>query len=280
MKRMACVAWLAALALPLTAAGEDLSAVQKKIGDAWSGTKSISAKVTKKLEQNMPNGNRMRSEGSGTYEMLRDGDKVKFRMEATVDTGVKIKDSEKDFKISSTSLVIDDGEYLYNMQTQMGKPNASREKSDTAKRDPAANERKAMFETLTKENELKALSDERISGVDCYRIEATARGARGAGLPAKSVFAFAKDTGMLMQVKNFNDKGEDIGHETYSDVKINEKLDPQRFVFKAPDGVTVKDRGAAPAPSAGAPRPPTSAPKPPASAPTTPAAPTTAPAKP
>jgi outer membrane lipoprotein-sorting protein len=276
MKRMACVAWLAALALPLTAAAEDLSVIQKKIADAWSGTKSISAKVTKKLEQNMPNGNRMRSDGTGTYEMLREGDKVKFRMEATVDTGVKIKDSEKDFKISSSSLVIDDGEYLYNMQTQMGKPNASREKSDTAKRDPAANDRKAMFETLAKENDVKALPDERVSGVDCYRIEATAKSARGAGLPAKSIFAFAKESGMLMQVKNFNDKGEDIGFETYSDVKINEKIDPQRFVFKAPDGVTVKERGAAPAPGAGGSHPPTSAPKPPTSAPATP----TPPAKP
>src|SRR5262245_47442120 len=175
MKRVACVAWLAALALPLSAAAEDLAAVQKKITDAWAGTKSVSAKVTKKVEQTMPNGNRMRVEGTGTYELLRDGGKLKFRMETSADTAVKIKDNENDFKLSSNARIIDHGEYLYNMQTQMGKPNASREKSETAKHEPAASERKMMLETLARENELKMLSDDRVGGVDCYRIEAVAR---------------------------------------------------------------------------------------------------------
>ena len=278
MKRMACVACLAVLALPISAAAEDLAAVQKKITDAWAGTKSVSAKVTKKLEQVMPNGNRIRSEGTGTYEMLRDGDKVKFRMETSLDTAVRIKGSESDMKVpSGATTVIDDGEYIYSLQSPMGKPNASREKSQgAAKRELATSDRKSMFETLARENELKVVTDDRVSGVDCYRIEATAKGPRSAGQASKSVYAFAKDSGMLMQVRNYDDKGEDIGHETYSDVKINEKLDPQRFVFKAPEGVTVKDRGPGVPPG----QRPAGPPKPPASGPAAPAPPTTAPAKP
>jgi outer membrane lipoprotein-sorting protein len=135
-----------------------------------------------------------------------------------------------------------------------------------------------MFDTLAANNDLKLLSDDRVDGIDCYRIEANVKGRPQAGQPAKSVYAFAKDSGMLVQIKNFNDKGEDIGHETYSDVKVNEKIDPQRFVFKAPEGVTVRDRG--PAASSG-PRPPAGPPKPATTAPATPPAPpTTAPAKP
>lgn len=278
MKRMACVAWLAVLVLPLSAAGEDLATIQKKVTDAWAGTKSVSAKVTKKLEQVMANGNRIRSEGAGTYEMLREDGKLKFRMETTTDTAIRIKGSENEMKVSGSTTLLDDGEYVYTLQNAMGKPNASRERSESAaKRDPATSERKAMFDALAAGNEVKALSDERVGGVDCYRIEATAKTAAQAGQPSKSIFAFAKETGMLMQVKNFNEKGEDLGHETYSDVKINEKIDPQRFVFKAPDGVTVRDRGPGTAPRQPAPaKPSTSAP----AAPAAPATPTTAPAKP
>ncbi|MBI5864199.1 MAG: hypothetical protein HZB38_06805 [Planctomycetes bacterium] len=266
MKRNTWMALIAAFAAALPAFGDELADAQKKIVDAWAATRSVSAKMNKKADQTMPNGNRLRTEGDGAYEMAREGDKIRFRTETSVNTAIKLKDSENEMKLSTTQTLIDDGETLYSIQSGMGKTSATREGAANARREPAINDRKAFFEAQARNNELKLASADRVSGVDCYVIEASPKVA-GANAGAKMRYAFAKDSGMLMKVAKLGANDAEVDTETYSDVKINEKIDPQRFVFKAPEGVTVREKGV----------PAVAAPKPPASGPTS--APASAPAK-
>lgn len=262
MKRLSVCVLAVIFAGAMTVAAADLADVQKKIIDAWAGTKSVSAKVEKKMDMVAGNGNRIRSEGKGTYEMARDGNTTRFRLETESETAIRIKDSEKDMKLPNKALIVDDGEWLYSLQSAMGRPNAFKEKSAGARRDPAINDRKALFDLLARDNELKLGEDKRVGGADCYILEATPKPGKTSGPHAKILYAFAKDSGMLTKIAKIDAKGDEIESELYADAKVNEPIDAKRFVFEAPEGVQVRDRGAGP--SLPAPKPASA----PASAPT------------
>lgn len=269
MMRRSVFGWAILVSATFSAAAEDLASAQNKVIDAWAGTKSVSAKVTKKVDMVAGNGNRIRSDGKGTYEMARDGNKVRFRLETESETAIRIKDSEKDMKLPAKALIVDDGEWYYSLQSAMGRPNAFREKSEGARRDAAVNDRKALFDLLARDNEMTLGKDDKVAGTDCYVFDAKPKPGKSAGPHVKVLYAFAKDSGMLVKIAKLNDKGEEIETEIYGDAKINEKIDPKRFVFEAPEGVQVKDRSAGPmqVPPASGPAASKPAIAPPASAP-------------
>ena len=147
-------------------------------------------------------------------------------------------------KFSEKKQIVHDGEATYTVSEALGKKSATKEAASADK--PEGGDRKAMFERMVKENEPKLLPEAKVGDTECYVIEATPKTPRNRTQVAKSVFSFAKDSGMLMKTVGRNAKDEEAESTTYSDVKLNDKIDPDRFKFKAPEGVTVRDRTAKP----------------------------------
>ena len=57
-----------------------------------------------------------------------------------------------------------------------------------------------------------------------------------------SLFYCRKDIGSTVKQLAYTDSDTPVNTLTYTDIKINPKLDPERFKFVAPEGVTVMDR--------------------------------------
>ena len=65
---------------------------------------------------------------------------------------------------------------------------------------------------------------------------------RTAPTPVGSIKVYiAKELGLQVKMEVFNDKGEPTSTTVYTDIDTHAKLSPDRFVYKAPEGVTVQD---------------------------------------
>ena len=53
--------------------------------------------------------------------------------------------------------------------------------------------------------------------------------------------SFHKESGQMIKMIAYSPDGKPMATTTFSDIKINPKISPDRFVFKAPPGVTVQD---------------------------------------
>lgn len=217
------------------AAADELQTVQKKIVDKWNDVKTLSAKVTQKNK--LPNGS---VDGTGTYEYARHDGKLMYRLQLS--TELVAKPDGKEMKFSEKKDILHDGEATYTVSEALGRTTALKDAATPDK--PEMGDRKAMFEKLNKDNTVKLLPEAKDGETECYVIEATPNAPRSRAQVVKTVFYFAKDTGMLRQVIGKNSKDEAIETLAFSDVKVNEKIDPDRFKFKAPEGVTVRERGA------------------------------------
>lgn len=86
--------------------------------------------------------------------------------------------------------------------------------------------------------DLKALPDEKIDGHDCFVVEATHK---NQPQPEETLTLwFAKSCGVMMKFvcKNRNGRESTL---IVTNLKVNPKIDADRFVFRAPEGVVVKD---------------------------------------
>jgi hypothetical protein len=98
----------------------------------------------------------------------------------------------------------------------------------------------AYFDGLKKEYDLKLLPDETVDGKATWVIEAKAKQSIPGG-PATLVSYFDKSNGMNIKIVGKDPGGKTVLTATTSDIKINPPLKPERFVFKAPEGVEVMD---------------------------------------
>lgn len=71
-----------------------------------------------------------------------------------------------------------------------------------------------------------------------YVIEATPKTKAGMG---KQVYYYGQDNGMLLQMEVFTADGKPLSTTRLSNLKLNADIDPARFIFKAPEGVTVQE---------------------------------------
>lgn len=224
------------------AAADDLEKAQKDIIKNFDDVKSVSAKVAKTMKMDT-NGNAITSDGSGTYEYMRGDKGGRARMEMVEVLKINVKGSDKPMELRSATMMLDDGEFLWKMADNMGRKNATKAQRDAA----ASPNLKEMFETIAKSSDLKLLAEAKVGDEACYAIEVTPKNksvtpASGMSPPrAKSVLYFSKKSGVMLKSAGLNEKGEEVETITYTDVKLNEKIDKERFEFKAPEGVTVTD---------------------------------------
>ncbi|MCK4343202.1 MAG: outer membrane lipoprotein carrier protein LolA [Phycisphaerae bacterium] len=228
---------LAGLGLGFTSAAlaEDLAAVEKKITADWHKHKSMTAKITAETHMEMGTMT-MDMKGAGTLEVMRTGDKILVRME-TNNTITQVIGGEET-KLEQPSTIIVDGEFTYSVDEAMGQKRAIKQKIDPA----ITGEPKAMFERFRKDNELKLLPEESIDGKKVFVIAVTPKQPPAMpGVPAKTHIYFDQQNGCLVKMVEFDADDKVMTTMTYTDIKLDVKLDPERFKFVAPEGVKVMD---------------------------------------
>ena len=219
---------------------EEFAAVQKKIVEAAGKVTSFSAEMTMDMQTKTADMS-MTSKSTGTVEFARKADKMLSRMEMKGTTSMKFGDTDN--KTEQNVLTVCDGEYVYNLMDQGGQKTATKMKVDPGNSPVATRQ---MFETLTKDFDIKVLPDEKISGRDTYAIEATPKKAEEGA--QKLVQYFCKESGMLVKFVALSPDGKPLSTMTYTNIKTGADIKPDRFVFKAPAGVDVMDMTQAKAP--------------------------------
>jgi len=217
---------------PVALAGETLESVEKKITEKWDKVESMSSKMT--ITTNMTTeGMKAESKGSGTFEYItKDGKELqRHEMKMTVSYGGSMT-------MESSTLMISDGVFLYTLAETMGHKSAVKTRMEDSNFSGSGS--KARFQQLKKESNLKLLADEKIGGKDAWVIEASAK-TPTPGTPFKMKMYFLKDTGAIAKTVGVDGAGVTVMTLSFTDVKINVKIDPSRFVFKAPAGVQVID---------------------------------------
>lgn len=217
------------LLTPVLCSAKTIEEVEKELEAAINKSKSYSATVLSSTEMDQ-GGMKMSMRMTGTYAVLKDGDKMKFRMEGKTKMempGMENAPGAGEQKL----LVISDGEYTYQLSETMGMKNAVKSKAESEVIPWAA-----MRDT----HELKVLPDEKVDGEDCFVIEAKAKEA--AEMQAnRLVFYCRKDIGATIKQVAFTAGDVPVNTLTFTDIKINPTFDPGHFKFEAPEGVTVVD---------------------------------------
>jgi outer membrane lipoprotein-sorting protein len=234
MKRYTPVLVLTAiLSIAPLALAEDLEQVEQKIISAAEKVKSCQADLTMLTTMDRPQMT-MKSEGKGRFEFqLKDG-KPLARTELKMVTTTTAAGQEN--QMESDTLSITDGEYSWVLADQMGQKMAIKRKLDEAAVGVAS---KAMFDALREHFNLKRLDDAKCDGRDVYVIEATPK---QPGATGKQLYYYDKDTGMLLKSEVFTPDGKLLSTTKITNYKVNVPIDPKRFVFMVPDGVTVMDQ--------------------------------------
>ena len=207
---------------------ETLDEVSAKIAAASKKIESYSAK-SKTVTIMKQEGFSMVSTVEGTTETLHKGDKTLVRVESSSITETTVAGNTT--KLESTMTMISDGTYAYTVSENAGMKTAYKTNVEDSSTDP--------FKAWRATSELKVLPDSSVDGHAVWVIEATPKG--GPGMQGKTVMSFHKETGQMIKMIAYTPDGKPMTTTTYSDIKINPKISPDRFVFKAPAGVTVKD---------------------------------------
>lgn len=212
-----------------------LESVEKAIAEKSAGHTAWQGKVV--TEQNMQTPDmKMEGRGESTFEYMKKGDKWLYRMEGKSRNKSTAAGQEQTQDI--TMLTICDGEFVYTLSDTQGQKSAMKMK---APEDLSLVSDKAMFDTLSKEHTLKLLPDESVDGKKCWVIEATPKQAAPPGTAAVVVTYYDQDSGMSLKSIAKDSAGKTVFSSVTTDVKVDPKIAPERFVFKAPEGVQVMD---------------------------------------
>jgi outer membrane lipoprotein-sorting protein len=224
--------YLGTLSMALTfgtavASAETVEEVGKKIAAANDKLTSFSAK-TKMVMEMKQEGFSMTGTTEGTTEMLRKGSDLLMRVEnkSVSETNVGGNVTKQD----GYSLAINDGAFMYTLSEMAGVKSAQKNTPVKPDTDPLK-----MWKAM---GELKLLPDATVEGRAAWVIEATPKAETGQG---KTVMSFDKESGQMIKMINHSPDGKPMNTLTVTDIKVNDKLSPDRFVFKAPPGVEVQD---------------------------------------
>lgn len=229
-------ALFAGLLLTGTVRAETLEEVEKKIIAASEKIKTMSAKSVSTTETEMASmTSKVKQEG--TTETARRGEKVYVRAELKSVTLSKMGD-EPEKKTESKVLSIMDGEFLYTVNDEDGKKSAMKMKLPEKTNAPV----KDMFTELHKDNELKLLPEEKVDGKAAYVIELTPKKPAPETTTSIKMYYRQDDGAMVKSVTSMKSAQMKMtSTSVMSDIKINPDIKPERFVFKAPEGVEVQD---------------------------------------
>jgi len=210
-----------------------LEALEKEIAEKWAKINTMSAKMTMTSDM-VSEGSTSKTNSTGTYECRRIGDKMAYRVESKYTMVNNFGGNEMKMESSATSIC--DGDFIYVLTEQMGQKMATKMKAEQSKPMDAT----TTLASMRERHELKVLPDETIDGRTVHTIEAIARNAASSPMP-RMVMYVAEDAGLLVRTIAFDKDGKEVSVVNFTDIKINEDIPAERFVFDAPEGVKVMD---------------------------------------
>jgi len=225
-------AFWACLALALLTPGgrgEDFAQVEKEIMAKYKKIASMKARTVTQTEMDTGEG-KTRSKIEATYEYVRKDDKVYMRTESKEHSETETEGKVE--KSDSQSIMIADGESMYTHT--LGEPTAMKGASSMNIDINPFDYMRAMYDLTLK-------PDEKFEGHDCWVISAKPKPGEAAQYMSTMVYLYRKDCGIPVRMETLDSKGTRQSLTTYHDLELNAKIDPDRFVFKAPDGVRVMD---------------------------------------
>ncbi len=222
------------------AAAESLESIEQKVLAASEKVTTTTADFD--MDMTMGEGPRaVNSKGSGKMEALNKDGAARFRMEMT--TTMQAGPQPMEQKILS----VFDGDFLYTQTEMMGQTMAMKMKLDELQVNQGGMTPlgpKAMFEQMRKTFDITVAPEEQVNGRDAYVLDMTPKAdsdkASPAGLGKMRVY-LDKKTGMTLQTTMFDKAGKAVMTQTMKNIKINPAIEPSRFVYTPPAGVTVMD---------------------------------------
>lgn len=221
---------VAVLAPPVTTqTGDELRKVEKKLLEMVPKFKTFSATLTLKVDFSGPQ-SWDRSDGKGTVEYSIQDDKVLSRVEMTSESIATIGSSE--IKSRDIHTLYGDGKYIFDVGETNGQKMAFKMNSDPMQ---SAVPNRALFDVLRTEYETKVLPDEKLDGKDVWVIEARPKDTEKTPA-ARMVSYFRQDVPLMVKTVSYDKFDRPFQWTTLTEIKIDPKIDPERFVFKrSPD---------------------------------------------
>lgn len=218
------------------ARADSLDDIKAQIRDKLGKLKSVQAKMKMTQDMNM-GGMQYKTQSTGMYEVQNKGDRSPFHSEMVSKMETTMPGMEpqtRDGKLLSVS----DGEFVWTLHE------ADHQRMATKTRPTEA---MGIFgdtrflDTLEKEHDLKVMKDDKFEGKAVWVIEARPKKPVPMSPIARTEHSFQKETGLWVRAVAYDEKDKVISTTEVTDIKLNQTIPPERFVFKAPEGVQVQD---------------------------------------
>lgn len=203
-------------------AGRTLESVEKKIIEKWSQHKSLSAEI-----HLVRSAQGFGATGNGTCEYVFKDGKEMYRTEFATD----VPNQETAIRVTN----ICDGEFLTTLTVQSGQATALKRQGCEALRPTPSG--RMMLKTLRKIHELSLEPDQKVDGKDTFVIRAR-NSSNGFG----TRLFVDQQTGLVLRAVDLNPAGSPIKIITYTGVKFDVEIKPERFILVLPPGVELVDK--------------------------------------
>lgn len=218
----------------LSIGAETFESVRSKVSEKISAHNSIKAKM---LIQSVSASGAMRmaTVSNGTYEHLKKGDLVFFRVDLTSETVARTP-GQPDKRGRQRVITIGDGSATYTLTEQQNRYEAIKKGLKPGMTTLADG---PFFDNLKSNYSLSVNPEEKIAGRDTWVIEAKTR-APGSQI-ARTLHYIDKATGVRLRTAGFDDQGRRVSFTDLSEIQVDAEIDPKRFELELPKGVKLVD---------------------------------------
>ena len=228
------LAWMAMLSLTAAAtarAAESLDDVSRHLDDLARQYRTIQYKVLVTSETTV-DGRTIRGTQGVMHEVLRlpDG-RALTRYQARGQAG-----GQGDQVAETINLSIYDGQYLYDLRQTPQGTYAFKSKPDHNPHDPIGQLRVAR-----EKFDARLLPDRVFEGKEIYAIEFRPKGSEPGSPSRRTVSYTDRKTGLPVKTISYDEAGKVVSTAAVIEVKVNEDIPRDHFVFQAPPGVEVQD---------------------------------------
>jgi len=204
------------------------------IEQAWAKTSSFSAKVDTFIAEAI--GREGKTTGTGTYDLLKDGDKTKIRFYAENILYIAMPEKPgSELRTAEFLYWVTDGVVLYQSTHQYKKYEVT--KSWYHEKDVLQVAGPWVVNILRNERKVTSIDEATLEGRDFYVIEA---------VPIDGAWSerhyFDKQTGIRFKYVEFDADHEKFFQVTLSDVETGVEFEPDHFTLEVPEEATFIDK--------------------------------------
>lgn len=213
--------------------GETLETVTRKLNEIWAGTNSMTADFVVALRFTNPAGD-MATIGNATFEYQRKAGKSLYRQEIAY-TVTNSRNGKELTRVEHSELIVNDGEFHYTLRKRQGAVTAEKWPEGSA----ASFDGRTVFEKMSSNDTMTYIGQKQVDGRGVYVFEGRPK---KRSTREKTVVYFDMETGIAVKSTFLGWVRRRDSSVTFTNVKINPKIDPARFKFELPPGVEMLDQ--------------------------------------